>query len=316
MRVLIFGAGVIGSFNAARLAEAGQDVTLLARGQRLAELREHGIVLEDFRTGRRTTAQVPLVDQLRPEDAYDLAIVVMRRNQIPSVLPVLAKNHRIPSILFLGNNAAGPQDLIEALGHERVLLGLGNAGGARQGYVVRYLWRRWMVLLFGELDGVRTPRAQAIANLFRRAGFSVRIAKNVDAYLKTHAAGVPALAGATYLAGGSVRQLARTREAMKLNIQAFREALRALRAIGIPLRPSATGLVEWIPEPILAVLLRLFFNSRLAAIGAQPHLDAAADEMKELADEMRVILRQAGLPSPASDLLFAQVDARFERGLV
>ena len=128
MKILIVGAGVIGSFNAARLTDAGQDVTLLARGRRLADLREHAVVLEDFRNGRRTTTRVPLADRLGPEDAYDLAIVIMRRNQIRSVLPMLAQNPRIPSVLFLGNNAAGPQDLIEALGRERVLVGLGNAG--------------------------------------------------------------------------------------------------------------------------------------------------------------------------------------------
>ena len=313
MKVLILGAGVIGSFNAARLAEAGKDVTLLARGRRLADLREHGVVLEDFRTGRRTTTQVPLVDHLGPDDAYDLAMVIMRRNQIPSVLPMLAQNPRIPSVLFLGNNAAGPQDLIEALGRERVLLGLGNAGGARQGHVVRYLWWRWMSVPFGELDGVPKPRTQAIVRLFRSVGLSARAVKDVDAYLKTHAAGVPALAGAAYLAGGKVRRLAHTPEALKLYVQAFREALRALRALHIPIRPSATRLVEWIPEPILMFLLRLLFDSRLAAMGAQPHLDAAADEMKELADELRAILGQSGLPSPASDILFAQVDARFQR---
>jgi ketopantoate reductase len=96
MKTLILGAGVIGSFNAARLRAAGQDVTLLARGRRLADLREYGIVLEGFRTGRRTMTRVPLVDWLAPEDAYDLAIVAMRPNQIPSILPVLAQNHRIP----------------------------------------------------------------------------------------------------------------------------------------------------------------------------------------------------------------------------
>ena len=311
MKTLILGAGVIGSFNAARLAEAGKDVTLLARGRRLADLREHGVVLENFRTGRRTTTQVPLVDRLGPEDAYDLAIVVMRRNQIPSILPVLAQNHRIPSVLFLGNNAAGPLDLIDALGRQRVLIGMPNAGGERRGHVVRYLWSRWLQVLFGELDDVPTPRTEAIVRFFRSAGLSARVVKNVDAYLKTHAAGLPSLAGAVYLAGGHVRQLAHSSETLKLYVQAFREALRALRAVGVPVKPAAIRLVEWIPEPVLSLPLRLLFDSRLVAMGAQPHLDAAVDEMKELADELRVILRQSGLPSPASDLLFAQVDARF-----
>ena len=312
MKILINGAGVIGSFNAARLANAANEVTLLARGPRLADLRAHGVVLEDFRTGRRSTTHVPLVDRLGPEDAYDLAIVIVRANQIPSVLPPLAKNHRIPSVLFLGNNAAGPQDLIAALGRERVLLGMANAGGARQGHVIRYLWWSWMPLLFGELDDVPRPRTKSIVKVFRRAGLSARVVKNVDAYLKTHAAGLPALAGAAYLTGGQIRQLAHAPTVLKLNVQAFREALRALRAIGIPIKPSATRLVEWLPEPVLMFLLRLLFDSRLADMGAQPHLDAAVDEMKELADELRVILRQSGFPHPASDALFAQVDARFQ----
>jgi 2-dehydropantoate 2-reductase len=315
MKTLILGAGVIGSFNAARLTEAGQNVTLLARGRRLADLRQYGVVLENCRTGARSTTQVPLVDWLGPEDVYDLAIVVMRRNQIPLVLPALAQNHHIPTVLFLGNNAAGSQDMIEALGRERVLLGMANAGGAREGHVVCYLWSHWMPLLFGELDDRPTPRAHAIVRLFRTAGLSARIVKNIDAYLKTHAAGLPALAGAVYMAGGSTRQLAHTPDAIKLNVQAFREAFLALRAVGVPLRPSATRLLEWLPEPILAFLFRLLLDSRLADMGAQPHMDAAVDEMKELADELRQIFRQSGLSSPASDILFAQVDDRFSASI-
>jgi 2-dehydropantoate 2-reductase len=215
-------------------------------------------------------------------------------------------------VLFLGNNAAGTQDIVEALGRQRVLIGTANAGGARQGHVVRYLWCRWLPLMFGELDDVPTPRTKAIVRLFRSAGLSARVVKNVDAYLKTHAAGLPAFAGAVYMAGGNVRQLAHTPEALKLYVRAFREELRALRSVGIPLRPSATRLVEWIPEPILVFGMRLLFDSRLADMGAQPHLDAAPDEWKELADELRVILRQSALPSPASDVLFAQVEARFQ----
>src|SRR5512145_2455809 len=178
-KVLMVGAGVIGSFNAARLKDVGIDVTLLARGQRLADLREHGIVLEDIRTGRRTTTQVPLVERIEPEDAYDLAIVIIRRNQISSILPALAHNHGIPNILFLGNNAAGPQEMIEALGRERVLIGMVNAGGERQGAVVRYLWTRWIALKFSEIDDLPTPRTKAIAHLFQRAGIPARVQKNI-----------------------------------------------------------------------------------------------------------------------------------------
>ncbi len=309
------GAGVIGSFNAARMADAGLDVTLLARGRRLADLREHGVVLEDFRTGRRTVIRVPLVDRLEPEDAYDLAVVILRRNQVPSVLPMLARNHCIPSMLFLGNNAAGAGDLVAALGRERVLIGMVNAGGERQGPVVRYLWTRWLPVVFSELDGAPTPRTQAIERLFRSAGLPAKVGKDVDAYLKTHAAGLPAFAGAVYMTGGDIRRLAHTPEALRLLVRAYREALRALEAIGIPLKPYATHLVEWLPEPALIFLLGRFCDTRLAVVGGEKHINAAPDEMKEFADELRAIFRQARLPTPASDILFAQVDARYQAWL-
>jgi 2-dehydropantoate 2-reductase len=313
MRILILGAGVVGSFNAARLFEAGQDVTLLARGRRLEELREHGVVLEDIRSGRSTTTKVPLVDRLESEDAYDLAIVPVRRNQIAALLPALAQNHHISSVLFLGNNAAGPREMIEALGRERVLIGMPNVAGARQDHVVRYLWWRRIQLIFGEVDGVITPRTEAIARIFRSAGLHARVVKNIDAWQKTHAAGMPAMAGAIYMAGGEVRRLARRPDVLRLYLQAFREALRALRAVGIPLRPFATRLMEWMPAPILLFGMRRFCNSRLAVMaGLDQVMNAYVDEMKELADELRAILRQSGLPSPANDALFAQVDARFQ----
>jgi 2-dehydropantoate 2-reductase len=216
--------------------------------------------------------------------------------------------------LFLGNNAAGAQDIIQALGRERVLIGMVNAGGERQGYVVRYLWSRWLPLQFSELDDAPTPRTDAIVRLFRSAGLPARVRKNVDAYLKTHAAGLPAIAGAVYMAGGDIRRLAHMPEVLRLVVRAYREALRALRTAGIPLKPSATHLVEWIPEPILMFGLRLFFDTQLAVVGGERHINAAPDEMKEIADEFREIFRQADLPSPASDILFAQVDARFQAG--
>jgi 2-dehydropantoate 2-reductase len=51
MNILVYGAGVIGSVYAARLQEAGYNVSLLARGQRAASLRTQGILLEDASTG-------------------------------------------------------------------------------------------------------------------------------------------------------------------------------------------------------------------------------------------------------------------------
>src|SRR5215471_10650457 len=203
MNILVYGAGVLGSLYAARLQEAGQHVSLLARGQRLQDIREHGIVLADVLTGQVTTTQVNVVEELEPEDRYDLAVVVMGKHQVAAILPRLAANKQIPSVLFLHNNAAGPQAMIEALGRERVLLGYSGAGGTREGHVIDYLMIKQQPAPLGELDGRTTPRLEQIADAFRDAGFPVAISSNIDAALKTHAVFITCMESAVIVAGGN-----------------------------------------------------------------------------------------------------------------
>ena len=58
MKILVYGAGNIGSLYAAKLMDAGHDVTILARGARLHDIRAHGIVLQECVTGRESTTQI------------------------------------------------------------------------------------------------------------------------------------------------------------------------------------------------------------------------------------------------------------------
>ena len=94
MRILVYGAGNIGSLYAALLKKSGQDVSILARGKRLAEIREHGIELENAVSGTRTTARLSAVERLDPQDDYDLVLVILPKNHVSEVLPLLAANRR------------------------------------------------------------------------------------------------------------------------------------------------------------------------------------------------------------------------------
>jgi len=132
MRFLVIGAGNIGSLYAAKLAQSSQEVTVLARGERLVEIRRHGIELEHAVSGERTRTPLQVVDRLDPVDAYDVVLVVLPKQRIAEVLPVLAANDRTPSVMFFGNNAAGPAAMTDALGHDRVLFGFPGAAGVRR----------------------------------------------------------------------------------------------------------------------------------------------------------------------------------------
>jgi len=309
MKILVYGAGVLGSLYAARLKDSGQEVAILARGKRLAEIREHGIVLEDATTGQRTSTAIQAVERLGPQDAYDLVVVLMRRTQISAVLPILSANQNTPDVLFMCNNASGPDEMIETLGRERVLLGFPGAGGVREGHVVRYVVvsGRNQATTFGELDGRTTPRLVEIAHAFKAAGFPVETSRNMDAWLKTHVVKVSPVANALYMAGGDNHQLARRRDALVLMVRAMREGFRVLRALDIPILPSKLKIVEWMPEPIVIFLMRLMIDSKEAEITMAGHANVAREEMRQLADEFRILARATSVPTPAMDRLYTYI---------
>jgi 2-dehydropantoate 2-reductase len=90
VRILVPGAGVIGSVYAARLLQARHEVVLLARGRRMADLRSEGLVLQDAESGARTVLPVRCVSEVGAGERFDLVLVPVRAEQLPSTLPVLA----------------------------------------------------------------------------------------------------------------------------------------------------------------------------------------------------------------------------------
>jgi 2-dehydropantoate 2-reductase len=242
-KILVYGAGVLGSLYAGKLHQAGYDVTLLTREERLTALRRDGLVLVDDGAegspAKEEHISLPVICKLAPDDIYDLVLVVVRKNQISSVLPALAANTGSPNILFLVNNAEGARPLVNALGHERVLLGFPGAGGRRTGNTVHYfLASSVQPTTIGELDGQHSARLAQVKQVFQDAGLPVAICDNMDAWLKTHVALVSPMANAIYLAGGSNYRLARTRDGVVLMVRAVKEGLRVLRALNIPLTPA------------------------------------------------------------------------------
>jgi len=313
MKILVYGAGPLGSLFAARLQEAGHDVSILARGQRLAELREYGIVLEDAQTDRQSVARVTVVDQLRPDDAYDLVLVIMRKNKVAEVLPVLAANQHTPNVLFMMNNAAGPDQLIEALGQDRVLIGFPTSGGVRREHVIRYLGGRpdrIIPIPFGEVDGRITARTRRVADILgSMPGYTAEIRTDMDAWLKTHVALLmPSIAPALYAAGTDRLRLANTRDLLVLIVRSVREGFRVLQALDIPITPAAFKRFEWIPEPLLVLFVKRLLLRDQMEVALVGHANAARDEVSQLAAEFLVLARQTSVPTPSIDPLSPYLD--------
>lgn len=313
MNILVMGAGPLGSLFAARLHEAGHTVTLMARGQRLADLRQYGLVLEDAQTGIQTVTPVQLTDRLAPEDAYDLVLVIMRKNHASGVLPALATNRHAPNVLFLMNNAAGPEALTAALGKERVLIGFPMSAGTRQGHVMRVLGgseTQPVSIPFGEADGSITARTHQVAQILSSMnGYQAEIHTDMDAWLKTHVALLmPSLVPALYACGTDNYRMARTRDAVVLALRAVREGFAVLEALGIPV--VGTGFKRFLrmPEPLVVALLGKLLARKEMETALVGHALAAPDELKVLADEFMQLVHASGVPTPNIDRLAVYFD--------
>lgn len=307
MKTLIFGAGPTGSLYAARLFEAGHDITLLDRGQRLEDLRTHGVVLEDAFSGNREIHHIPVVDEFNDDDTYDLVMVVMRKNQAQKILPTLAKNRRVGTYLFLMNNAAGPDELVEALGKERVMIGLPSSGAYHQGPVTKVMPAKMAPLYVGEVDGRVGDRTRAIADfLSTMRDKKAKIRTDMDAYLVTHISMLAAHLG-VYAAGLDGERFAKTRDAIILGLRAQQEAMRAQRAAGIPVRPPYFRAVHLIPEAFMEALMRPIARTTFYQTGIIGHARAARDEIAHLLDEFRQRVAPGGEPMPAFEELAAYV---------
>ena len=79
MRILIFGAGVIGSLYGALLAEAGYEVSVYARGRRLESMSQDGLLVKY--KGKIRKASVKVLSRLEAEDRYELVFLTVRENQ-------------------------------------------------------------------------------------------------------------------------------------------------------------------------------------------------------------------------------------------
>ena len=314
MRVLVFGAGPLGSLMAARLHEAGHEVALLARGQRLADLRNHGVVLQDEASGEREVAHVPLVETLGSDDQYDLVMIVMRKNQVEAVLPALAANPRVATYLFMMNSAEGPGPLVDAVGAERVLLGFPLPGGSRDGHVVHIVpvdEHVTYTLPIGEVDGRVRDRTRSVADLLgSMRGYEVEIREDMDAWLKYHACvTILALGPAVCAAGIDMERLARTRDLMILSLRAMKEGFRGLRTnLGIPPAPRSFRLLELMPEPVWVWVLRSRLRTGEARSSIEGHSAAARDEIEHVAEELLSELHAAGVSTPAVETLLPYAD--------
>ena len=280
MRILIYGAGVIGCLYGALFSESGYDVTILARGRRLESLAENGL---RYRSGSDVkTAKVTVIGELADTDNYDFVFVAVRENQLYAVLKALKCNIS-PNIVTMVNSLDTYDKWEEICGRGRIIPAFPGAGGGFDSNVLDAALTPGIIqpTTFAEINGIRTERTKRLAEIFRRSHIPYRIVHDMHGWQLCHLAMVVPIADAYYetdapeKAGCNMRLMQKTARRIKRN-------LMILKNSGIPLSPTKMNLFLKLPVHELAFGLSLTFKSDFGDKFMYRHSMKAPDEMREL----------------------------------
>jgi 2-dehydropantoate 2-reductase len=300
MKVLVFGAGVIGSYYAARLYHSKIDVSILARGEKCKNIIEDGIVIEDFFTGEQTISKIRVID--KPDhEAYDLVMVTIQMVHINDVLPVLSQFTNATSFLFVGNNVNGFENISKHLGPHKILAGFGAVGGKRDGHKVFYADadpkrpNNKIPLVVGKVNAFNHQEFNKIKQLFEGANINVQVEDDIDGWLKTHVAMILGLASAAYKKDMNLKSISNDKELVKLIVKALRQSMNVLKSLDITIVPKRNRNLQFFPDFMLESVFRKLLNSEYAEIALTGHAMAARSEMRALADGFLVLCQKSNV---------------------
>jgi 2-dehydropantoate 2-reductase len=317
VKICIYGAGAVGGFIGARLALAGAEVSLVARGAHLAALQADGLTL--ISGGERYNCKIPCTDNAAELGPQDSVIIALKAHSVPPVVDnirtlcgpttsIVSAVNGVPWWYFHGLGNGHQERPIECVDpgskqwqgftpQRAIGCIVYPACEIREPGVIEHVQGDRFTL--GEPSGEKTARVGQLAALFREAGFKApvksRIRDEVWVKLWGNVAFNPlsALTGAslaTLCNDQAMRALAR---AIMLEVQAIGEALGARFAIDVERRIDGAAAVGEHKTSMLQDL----------ESGRPMEIDAVVTAVQELA-------RSADLPCPNLDLVLALVKLR------
>jgi 2-dehydropantoate 2-reductase len=237
MRILIVGAGAIGGYFGGRLLEAGRDVTFLVRPARAARLAAGLSIRSPL--GDVDLAAPPVVLGATLRELFDLILLSCKAYDLDGAMDAFAPAvGPQTAILPLLNGMAHLDTLGARFGRERVLGGLCFISAAldREGNIVHLNTRH--TLTFGEQDGSRSVRAEAILEVLSSDRFDVNLSQVILQELWEKWVYIATLATTTCLMRATVGDVV-TAGAAALALGLHDECAAIATSLGFAPRPSA-----------------------------------------------------------------------------
>ena len=294
MRILVYGAGVLGCNLARDFFRAGKDVALLARGAWAETIQANGLCIKNWLFPVKSTSHIPVVTELALDDRYDVIFVAVRYTQVPAILEGLCAN-QTKNLVFLGNNVRA-EELAAALPEKNVLFAFASAAGHREkDRVVSVDMKK---ITIGQLRHAASNEA-LIRKIFDGTGYKVTYEPNMGDYLLCHAAFVLPVAFACYKTKGNLKQLKGDTAYLDKLIDANIEGYRTLKNAGHAILPKEDAAFESAQYRKTCMrFFKLMCATSLGKICASDHAMNAVEEMSALNRDLKKLFDEAGAAYP------------------
>ena len=238
MRIVVMGTGGVGGYFGARLARAGHEVTVVARGAHLDAIRRGGLVVRSSVEGEYTApvTAVEKVDGLPAADAVLLCVKSFDTETAVEHVRGVVGAHT--AVLSLQNGVDNEEKIDAALGAGRALGGVAYVFATIEAPgVIAHTFAGTVAL--GEMDGRPSARAERLRDAFDTAGVPVRLADDIRRVLWEKYLLIAAQAGMTGLTRSPIGVIRDTRETWRMYRMIVGELAALGRASGVALPADA-----------------------------------------------------------------------------
>lgn len=299
MKFAVFGTGGVGGYFGGRLAQAGQDVTFIARREHLAAMTGTGLRVDSI-DGDFTVYPVQATDDPRSVGVVDLVLITVKTWQMDVALEQMRPLIGPETLLLpLLNGVDAPEQLASVFGREHVLGGLCRISSFITGPGhIRHVGIR-PILMLGELDNRRTSRIEALKDVLSAIhNTTVEIPPDIQAAMWEKfliICGLSGVGAVTRQPVGVCRVVPETRAMLT---RAIEETTAVGRACGVALRADvvdrALSRVDFIQPDVIASMHKDIMEGRPSELEAQ---NGAVVRMG----------RAFGIPTPTHSFIYASL---------
>jgi len=183
LRIAIFGAGGIGGYLGGRLSQAGEEVVLIARGEHLQAIKEHGLRVDSIK-GDFVATPALATDNPTEAGPVDAVILGVKAWQVLDAAKAMRPMIEPETFVVpMQNGVEATAQLASVLGEKSVVVGLGGLVSyiVGPGHILHAGGEPYVS--FGESDNSTSERTQNLLEAFKNAGVTANIPANIQAAL-------------------------------------------------------------------------------------------------------------------------------------